>query len=186
MSEKEKGATVDLGDETTMTVFDRKVNLPEKVVVVDAKNGKEIGFIEREKVMKLLEKDGRYEGFEDGVTGKFMLAYNSDGDKIKTIHLETEDVFKFLETVWRNLETALGADDPKTRMLGVSYEVKGKAYVMSISLTQFVGAMKFLHPDVVDAIRGDIPSDTPSPGEMTSPTDRLIDVFKKWPKEAKV
>lgn len=174
MTDDKQTGNVDV-DGSEMKVFERPVDLPEKVVVVDSKNGKEIGFVERERVMELLEKDGRYEGFEDGCTGKFMLSYNSDGDKVKAIRLETEDVFKFLDTIWRNLETAMGADDPKTRMLGVSYEVRGKAYVMSISINQFVGATRFLHNDVVDAMK--------NTQEGTTVTDRFIEAFKNWPKD---
>jgi len=177
MTDNMQTGNVDV-DGSEMKVFERPVELPAKVVIVDSKNGKEIGFIERERVMELLEKDGRYEGFEDGCTGTFMLSYNSDGDKVKAIRLETEDVFKFLDTIWRNLETAMGADDPKTRMLGVSYEVRGKAYVMSVSINQFIGAARFLHTDVVGAMT--------STQEGTTVTDRFIEAFKNWPKDVKV
>ena len=47
-------------DGSEMTLHERSVDLPERVLVVDAKLGKEIGFVDRTEVMRILETDSRY------------------------------------------------------------------------------------------------------------------------------
>jgi len=155
-------------DGSEMKLFERPVDLPEKVVVVDGKLGKEIGFIEREKVSELLANDSRYAGFEDPVTKQFMLSYNPD-TKSKTIVLETEDMIRFLDTIDGNLETAEAADDPRHQNMGVSYEDHGRAYVLYIHVRHSRKASKYLSPFIIDAINGD---------ESGGPTARIIELFK--------
>lgn len=160
-------------DGSTMTVNDRKVQLPEKVVIVDAKLGKEIGFIEREKVMGLLQNDGRYEGFEDGCTGQFMLSYSSESRKMQTITMETDDVAKFLGVIEKNLDTAMEADESARHMLGVSYVYNGRNYVLQIAVKSMKEAMAFLSSDVSEALRAN------GGEESTSMTDRIIEAIRK-------
>ena len=182
MSETEKTAEVGTGkadvDGSEMKLFESPVDLPKKVVVVDGKLGKEIGFVEREKVTELLANDPRYEGFEDGVTGKFMLSYSSDGARTKVVSLETEEVVKFLETVEANLDTAIAADDPSALRLGVSYERKGRAYVLSIDLDAFKQARPYLSTSIVKAL--DDSGEPEGDSEVhVEPTERLIRMFKE-------
>lgn len=160
-------------DGSEMKLFERPVDLPEKVVVVDWKLGKEIGFIEREKVSALLENDPRYAGFEDPVTKQFMLSYNPD-TKSKTIVLETEDVIRFLDTIESNLETAMGADDPKVLKVGVSYEDHGRAYVLYLHIRGMKKAGKYLSEYIMDAFKGHGEED-----DAGGPTARLIELFKQ-------
>ena len=159
-------------DGSEMRLFETPVDLPEKVVIVDGKLGKEIGFVEREKVMELLAHDPRYAGFEDPVTKKFMLSYNSD-IKSKAIVLETEDVIQFLDTIDNNLESAMAANDAKTRMLGVSYEDKGKMYVLYLHARYLKKAERYLSEFVVDTFKWD------GVDVSSSIVDRLIELFKK-------
>ena len=161
-------------DGSEMKLFERPVDLPEHVVVVDGKLGKEIGFVERDKVMGLLATDRRYSGFEDGCTGQFMLSYNSDGAKEQTIVLETDDVIRFLTTIKNNLVTAIGADDPKRFRLGVSYEGKGRSYVLSINVSDFTKSLMFLDGDIVQILSSSGDDEEISGG----PTERIIGLFR--------
>ena len=178
MSEEQGKTTTLTGtadvDGSEMKLFETPVDLPEKVVVVDGKLGKEIGFVEREKVMELLAHDPRYAGFEDPVTKKFMLSYNPD-TKSKAIVLETEDVIRFLNTIENNLETAIGADDPNRLRLGVSYEDKGKMYVLYLHIRNLKNASKYLNEYIVDAFNGKKDSEV---DVLVGPTQRLIELFE--------
>ena len=162
--------TVDV-DGSEMRLFETPVNLPERVVVVDGKLGKEIGFVDRDKVVGLLQTDARYDGFEDPVTKQFMLSYNPDVGA-KSIALETEDAIRFLNIIETNLDTAMAADDIKQSRLGVSYEYKGRAYVLSIHIRNVKDALPYLLDSIADAARGH------DSDELNSPTDRLIELFR--------
>lgn len=162
-------------DGSEMMVSDIPVNLPDKVVVIDQKIGKEIGFVLKEDVLRLVTKDARYEGFDDEATGQFMLTYNSDWDK--AIEFEVDDVISWLRLIEAQLETALGADDPKKLRLGVSY-VKGKhTHVCYLHLSLFKNCSKYLNSSIVAALQGGMMEK----GEFEigeGPTQRLIAYFR--------
>ena len=141
-------------DDATMTVVDNPVNLPDKVQVVCAKHGTFIGWRNREDVQDIME-DLRFEGFEDSATGEYMLKYDPAGND--PITRETVDPFEFLKTIQDNLDTAIGADDPATMKLGVSYIDKSKRnYVLEIHLNRMKAAMDMMHPGIADALKGEM------------------------------
>lgn len=152
-----------------MAVSDIPVNLPDKVVVIDRKIGKEIGFVEKADVLRLVTEDARYEGYEDEATGQFMLTY--DAEREKAIESEAADIFEWFRVIKANLDTAIGADDQKTIRLGVSY-IKGKHnHVCFLKLSNFRIVREYLHPDIVECL-------VHCEEESKSQTQNLIDFFK--------
>jgi hypothetical protein len=161
-------------DDATMTVDDAPVNLPEKVQVVDARNGKLIGYRDREEVTNLLDTDNRFSGFEDTATSEFMLAYNLEATKAQ--ERETVDPFEFLKTIEDNIETAVGADDPKRMRLGVSYVDKtGRNHVLQIHIKRVMNATDMLHPGLVDAMNGPGVED----GMFDGISEKIVDFIRR-------
>jgi hypothetical protein len=164
-------------DDAMMMVDDAPVNLPDKVQVVDARNGRVIGYRDREEVTELLDTDHRFSGFEDSATDQFMLAYSLEATK--AVERETVDPFEFLKTIEANIGTAVGADDPKRMRMGVSYTDRtGRNHVLSIHVKRISNATDMLHPDLIEAMDGAGNGDE----EFNGPSQRVVDFIKRKPK----
>ena len=165
---------VQIDADNKMMVRDIPVNLPERVQVVDKKYGKRIGFIDRAEVSKVLE-DPCFMGFEDTVTGEFMITYSTDEVK-RTIAVETDDPFEFFKVIQNNLETAIGSDDVKRLRLGASYIDKaGRNHVIEIHIKYIKGISSIIHPDLKNAINGDGSEES----QMMGPGERIVKYFRE-------
>jgi len=161
-------------DDATMMVDDVPVNLPEKVQVVDARNGSLIGYRSREEVTELLEKDQRFSGYEDSATGEFMLAYSLEATK--AVERETIDPFEFLKTIEANIETAVGADDSKRMKLGVSYtDRSGRNYLLSIHIKRMLNALDMLHQGVAEALQSNKSKD----GMFDGQSEKIVEFVRR-------
>ena len=171
MSENTKEVKV---DDAMMTVDDVPVNLPDKVQVVDARNGRLIGYRDREEVTQLLDTDQRFTGFEDSATDQFMLAYSLEATK--AIERETVDPFEFLKTIEDNIETAVGADDPVHMKLGVSYTDRtGRNHILAIHIKRVTNATDMLHPGLVEAMDGPGVED----GEFGGISEKIVEFIRR-------
>ena len=142
-------------DDATMTVNEVPVNLPERVEVVDSKSGKTIGYRDREEVMDLLEDDPYFRGVQpSNPNNDFIIAY--DPDAMKAIECEVLDPFEFLNAIRDNLSTAIGADDPKGMLVGVSYVDRHKQnHVVSIRISRLRDGFDLMNQGLVAAMSTD-------------------------------
>lgn len=156
---------------TKMKLFERPVKLGKRVSIIDAKTAKEIGYVDVEKVFELLnDEDGRFQAYEDPSTQEFMLAYSSEGVGAMAVVCSVDSLMEYLGVIEANLDTAMGADDPKKLSMGVSYEKKGRKYVTYMGIGAIKGAIKYLDKDVVGVLSTD---------GAGGPTERLIGVVRK-------
>jgi hypothetical protein len=165
---------VQIDEDNRMLVSDVPVNLPEKVQVVDRKYGKRIGYIDRAEVTKVLE-DSCFMGFEDTVSGEFMIAYSTDELK-RTVAVETDDPFEFFKVIQDNIETAIGSDDVKRLRLGASYIDKaGRNHLIEIHIKHLKNVAHIIHPDLKNAINGDGTEES----KATGPGERIVNYFRE-------
>ena len=139
--------------EVELTVDDRKVNLPKKVTIFDATSGLRIGYIDRADVFALLEKDKRYDGYEDSATGEFALSYDARRAYASVVEMEINSVIDYYRAIRDHLESAISADDPRRLRLGVSYVINGSKFVAYLSIRRIHEEGPILKPEILDAIK---------------------------------
>jgi len=131
--------------------------------------------IEIVKKSKLLDSDHRFSGFEDTATNQFMLAYSLEATK--AFERETTEPFEFLKTIEDNIETAVGADDPKKMKLGVSYTDRtGRNHILAIHLKRMTNATDMLHPALIEAMNG---SGSTEDGMFDGISERIVEFIRR-------
>jgi len=130
MSEQREFNPVDAKDVDVDAVWDQ---VPARVPVIDRRNGEEIGYVDKTDVKEKL-KNQRFWSLVLESSNKFVLVYNTLYDS-KTFEHTAGSVSELLAITRANIKTALGADDPYNRMLGVSYTNEGRNHHVNLHIT---------------------------------------------------
>ena len=156
-----------------MKVFDKPVKIGNRVLIIDAKSGRDIGYLDADKVFDVVNNDNRYSTYLSHKNGELMLTYNSDSKKDMAIVNVEDDFARFVDAILLNIDTALGADDPINLRLGFSYIWRNQNYITYINLQRFKDAVPVLDKGIVKAVSGTGKHDG------VCPTERLIEYLKK-------